>query len=271
MKRSFAVGMGLAVWLALGAGNGPRAVVQAAGQATTQAKPAPTVDEILERAIRASGGREAWKRLTSVRMKGRAEIVGMDAPGTFEILAKAPNKVLQTITLGPTVLKQGSDGQQGWKELPGQGVQDMTGGELSQFKRDSEFYGELKFRELYSQITYLGEEDVNNRPAYVLRAVPADGAARKFYFDKASGLRVRMDDEEGAEENPPAQSYFEDYKEVAGTGVKMPATVRIVTPAMSVVVRLEEMAANVAIDDAVFAKPAAETTGASSADEQKTE
>jgi hypothetical protein len=268
MNRSFAVGMGLVALLALGAWNGPRAVVQAAGQATAQATPAPSVDEILERAMRASGGREAWKRLTSVRMKGTAEIAGMDAPGSFDIQAKAPNKVLQTITLGPMVIRQAFDGQQGWKDLPGQGVQDLTGGELSQFKRDAEFYGELKFKELYPQITYLGEEDVNNRPAYVLRAVPTDGAARKFYFDKENGLRVRTDDEEGVGGNPPTQSYFEDYKEMAGTGVKMPATIRIVAPTMTVVLRLEEMAANVAIDDAVFAKPAAETTGTPAPDEK---
>jgi len=255
--------LGLLVLLALSAMSPPPAAAQAAAQATAQpaAKPAPSIDEILERSIRATGGREAWKKLTSLRAKGAAEISGADVTGAFEFLAKAPNKSAQTITLstpgGAIVVRQGFDGQQGWKDLPGQGLQDLSGEELSQTKRDAEFYGELKFRELYPHITYLGEEDVNDRGAYVIRAATADGAARKMYFDKQSGLRVRMDDEKGVGGNPPSQSYFDDYKEVPGTGVKLPSTMRVVTPMATVVLHVEEFAPNAVIDDALFAKPAA--------------
>jgi len=273
MKRSLwgVVIFGLSVLLALGAACSPRAWAQAAGQtvAPASAKPAPSIDEIIERSIRASGGREAWKRLTSLRMRGQAEVTGMDLPGTVEIQAKAPNKVLQTIEFGQMVIRHAFDGQNGWQELPGQGVTDMSGEELGQFKRDAEFHGELKFKELYPQITYLGEEEVNNRSAYVIRAVPADGAARKFYFDKETGLRVRTDDEKGMGGNPPPQIYFEDYKDAPGAGVKFPSTVRVVTPQFTVVMRMEEFTPNVAIDDAVFVKPATgNAAGASSPNEK---
>jgi len=268
MKRSLVVLLGLVVLLALSAMSPPPAAAQAAGQAAAQpaAKPAPSIDEILERSIRATGGRDAWKRLTSLRAKGAAEISGTDVTGTFELQAKAPNKSAMTVSLatpgGAIVIRQGFDGQQGWKDLPGQGLQDLTGEELSQAKRDAEFYGELKFRELYPHITYLGEEDVNGRGAYVIRAAAADGVERKMYFDKESGLRVRADDEKGVGPNPPSQSYFDDYKEVPGAGVKFPSTMRVVTPMATVVLHAEEIAPNAVIDDAVFAKPvAADATG----------
>jgi len=88
----------------------------------------------------------------------------------------------------------------------------------------------------------------------VIRAATADGAARKMYFDKQSGLRVRMDDEKGVGGNPPSQSYFDDYKEVPGTGVKLPSTMRVVTPMATVVLHVEEFAPNAVIDDALFAR-----------------
>ena len=52
------------------------------GQET--AKPAPTAEEILEKAIQADGGREAVSKMTSMVAKGTMEIVAMGASAIDE-------------------------------------------------------------------------------------------------------------------------------------------------------------------------------------------
>jgi hypothetical protein len=52
----------------------------------------------------------------------------------------------------------------------------------------------------------------------------------------------------------PIEVYLEDYKEV--DGIKIPFTVKQVTPAFSFTIKLAEVKHNVPIDDAKFNKPA---------------
>ena len=76
----------------------------------------------------------------------------------------------------------------------------------------------------------------------------------KWYFDADSGLLVRVDIER---ENPqgkvPVEVYLDDYREV--DGVKLPFSLRQVTPAFSVNLTAEEIKHGVSVDDAKFKKP----------------
>ena len=47
--------------------------------------------------------------------------------------------------------------------------------------------------------------------------------------------------------------FLEDYRDVEGT--RQPFTVRQITPAFSMVIRITEIKHNVALDDAIFRKP----------------
>src|SRR5437588_8088088 len=60
----------------------------------------PTVNEILEKSIRATGGRSAWLKLTSLRLRADLnDATAKGMAGKLEMLSKAPDKVSECLTL----------------------------------------------------------------------------------------------------------------------------------------------------------------------------
>jgi hypothetical protein len=83
---------------------------------------------------------------------------------------------------------------------------------------------------------------------------PAEGATNKLYFDATSGLMVKQSSTRDTPQGPMDIDVFvSDYRAVAG--VKLPFAVRQVTSMFSVVVKLSDVKANVALDDAIFKRP----------------
>jgi hypothetical protein len=66
---------------------------------------------------------------------------------------------------------------------------------------------------------------------------------------------VRTDlDAETPQGKQPVEVYLEDYKEVEG--LKVPFTLRQVTPAVSFLIKISEVKYNVPVDESKFNKPA---------------
>jgi 5-methyltetrahydropteroyltriglutamate--homocysteine methyltransferase len=66
-----------------------------------QGKGELTAEQILEKSVEATGGREAYARLASTRARGSIEFIGQHLHGTIELYAKAPNKRLLVTDLDP--------------------------------------------------------------------------------------------------------------------------------------------------------------------------
>src|SRR6266540_3117454 len=150
--------------------------------------------------------------------------------------------------------KPKADGATGWDSNPMTGLRELSGVELAQIKRDSDFYPELNYKKHYTKLEVKGKEKVGSYETYVIEATSPEGSVEKLYFDVNTGLLVRHD---GETENPQGkftmETYLEDYKVV--DGVKIPHTVKRVTPAMTMVTKFTEVKNNVEIDDAKFNKP----------------
>ncbi|HEY7912794.1 MAG TPA: hypothetical protein VIG62_12845 [Blastocatellia bacterium] len=232
------------------------AVAVAALAQTTPAPALPSVDEVLKKHVDAVGGKAALEKASSRLEKGSLDIPAMGASGTFEVYSKAPNKTLTVVTIdGAGVFLQGYDGKTGWDKDPFQGLRELSGTELATRRRASEFYGELKFKELYPKTAVTGKSKVGEREVYVVEATPAEGDPEKFYFDTQSGLMLRNDSVvDGPQGRMPTETYFEDYKAV--DGIMRPHTLRQSNSAISFVIKLTEVKHNAAIEDAKFAKPA---------------
>src|SRR5262245_10937107 len=95
----------------------PKADVSKAAAPKTDAKAAalPTADEILEKYVKALGGKEAIEKTSSRSAKGSFEIEALNMSGTFELSAKAPNKNAMKIDLpGVGMVYNVFDGVKGW-------------------------------------------------------------------------------------------------------------------------------------------------------------
>ena len=215
----------------------------------------PTVDQIIEKSINATGGKAAIEKITSRVTKGTIEISAMGLKGSTESYTKAPNKTLNSITIeGIGQFKQGYDGKTAWADDPVQGLRELTGAELALVKRDSEIMGELKFKQLYPKSVVKGITKVGSRDAYIVEATPTEGSPETFYFDTETGLLLRRDFVlESAQGTFATETYLEDYKKV--DGVMVPHTVRQTNQVTSFTIKITEVAHNVPIDDAKFVKP----------------
>jgi zinc protease len=227
------------------------AVAQTAPQAAL-----PSVDQILEKYVKASGGKAAFEKLTSEVAKGTFEMDQLPGPAAEEIDAKAPNKQYM-VTDSPNFgqFRRGFNGAVGWEDNPQTGMQDITGPELAAVKRDADFYWAIKLKELFPKMTVKGKESVNGHDAYVVEATAPEGAAETMSFDADSGLLVRTQREgEGPNGKVTIDTTFSDYREV--DGVKLPFVMRVTLGDFAFVIKLSEVKHNVPIDDAKFDKPA---------------
>ncbi|MBL8192002.1 MAG: hypothetical protein JNK38_28585 [Acidobacteria bacterium] len=223
------------------------------------AKPAaalPTVDEILDKYVKACGGKEAIQKLTSRTAKGTFEIESMGISGGFQSFAKAPNKTATVIEIpGFGTVQQIFDGTKAWDSNPQTGLRELAGEELAAQKRDADFYQTINMKSHYSKMTVKSKEKVGTAEAYLVEAVPNEGSAEKLYFDTTTGLLIRTDSERDSPQGKMAiEAYMSDYKMV--DGVNIPHTLKQVTPMFSMTIKMEEIKHNATVEDAKFNKPA---------------
>ena len=225
------------------------------------AKPAatalPSADEILDKYVKAIGGKEANEKVTSRFMKGSFEMPAMGMNGTVEAYTQAPNKsATVTEIAGFGKVQQVFDGKSAWEANPMSGLRELAGAELSAMKREADFYAELNYKKNFSKLEVKGKEKVGDSEAYVVLATPSEGKPDKMYFDTKTGLIIRRDSERETEQGTLAtETYYEDYKDVEG--VKVPMTMKITNPQFSFVIKMTEVKTNVKIEDSKFAKPSA--------------
>jgi len=236
----------------------PKTDAPKADAAKTDAKPAaamPTVDDILDKHVKAIGGKEAIEKVTSRAIKGSFEIEAMGMTGTLEMNAKAPNKAWVKIDIpGFGVVNNAFDGAKGWDSNPMTGLRELSGTELAAMKRRSDFHAQINYKKHYSKMEVKGKEKVGSSETYVIEATPAEGGPEKLYFDINTGLMVRHDMEvEGPQGKMATESYMDDYKVV--DGVKVAHTVKQVNPMFAMTMKFTEIKTNVEIDEAKFNKP----------------
>jgi hypothetical protein len=233
------------------------AAAMTSGLAAPQTPAAPTldtVDQVLDRYVKAVGG-AALQKVTSLTARGTLEITELSMKGSVEIHQKAPNKTLQIVTLDQMgVQREGFDGTIGWAQDPQNGVREKSGVELAEARRAAMFPRELRLKEQYPKMAVTGRETVGARDAFIVTATPAEGEPLRMYFDVQSGLLVRQIATRHGPAGPTQVDVaFEDYRAV--DGVQRAHVIRQVAPQFTAVIRISEIRHNVAIDDAIFRKP----------------
>src|SRR5215475_10884867 len=220
-----------------------------------KAEATPSVDDILNKYVKAIGGKEAIEKIKSRSMKGSFEIEAMGLTGAVELISKAPDKSAMKIDLPNVgVISRIYDGAKGWDSNPMTGLRELSGVELAQIKRSSDFYQEINFKKHYAKMEVKGKEKVGSYETYVIEATPAEGSVEKLFFDVGAGLLVRQDGEsEGPDGKIPFETYIDDYKVV--DGVKVAHTLKQVNPMMTWAIKIAEIKSNVEIEEAKFNKP----------------
>lgn len=218
---------------------------------------APSADQILQKYIQAIGGAQPVGNLMSYAAKGTYEGYDTDhAKVPVEIYAKAPNQRTSIVhaLFGDKI--QVYDGRAGWvssadKPMP---LMTLTGGNLEGAKVEATMFFPSRIRQAFSQWK-VGSTTIEDKEVYVLQGTNTGQPPVNAYFDKNSGLLVRLVRWVVTPIGTvPTQFDYSDYRAVSG--VKVPFKIITTWTDGQTTVELNQVQFNTTVDAAKFAKPA---------------
>jgi len=148
----------------------------------------PSVEEVLERYVTATGGRDALLRHTSMTLhgNGQAPAKNLRVEG---VLYTKDGKMLQKSTLpGGKVELSGYDGETAWDLDAGGKVTIHEGDEIKTIARDADMYYHLHVMNYFRTMEVVDVKEFNGRPCYHLKGVNNWGRTNEQFYDKENGL-----------------------------------------------------------------------------------
>ncbi len=218
---------------------------------------APTADQILAKYTEALGGTAAIDKLKTRQTKGDW-ITSNGITWGYEAYQSGPDKIYLVLnTPKQGVFERGFDGNAGW-EKSSRGVRALGAEELSNLRRYTDLFRDIKLKEQFSRLTFGGKDKLGDREVYVLRGMTTDNRRERLYFDAQTGLLVRrVTSLQTMVGIIPEQVDFDDYRNV--DGLMLPFTVRIssVDPNITAMRKYTEIKLNGPVDEKKFNKPPA--------------
>ena len=219
-----------------------------------------TVDGVLEKYVKAIGGKEAWNKVASRSIK--AEFEGpFGATSGWSLQAKAPNKRLTRMESSPWgVLLDGFDGTTAWsKNL--NGVQTKDGDALSHAEKEADLHREVRLKELYPDLEFKGTEMLDGEEVQVLESKPTPTSKVRFSFSAKTGFLVRQQTEFKKAQAPDTRVEIRYLEYRAVDGLQYPHLQRskfvVAGQEIEFLMKVKEVKHNEKFEDAIFSKPSA--------------
>lgn len=211
------------------------------------------VDPILEKYIAALGGPAAVQKVTSRIEKARADLAGKEFP--IDIYAQAPNKRVSVMHMPNGDSITAYNGTVGWLSVPGRPTQWMSASDADASRLDGDLALPLHMRSIFNEMRVMAAEKIDGRDVDVLQGLRPDKPPVKFYFDRESGLLLRIVRyTETAVGLNPTQIDYADYRDSGG--VKIPYRWTVARPRGQFTIQVESAQQNVPIDEQKFVPPA---------------
>lgn len=238
--RLFSAALGLLAWSALSAAQESN----------------PTPGELMAKYVEAIGGEAAIRAVKTRVTEGEMNLPAMNLKGTLKTWNQAPSSMVVIGEFpGIGVDAKGTDGAVAWANDPFMGPRLLEGAEKAAFLRSATLDSDLRWQEMYPKAETVGSEDVGGKPAWKAVFTDAEEKQETRYFDKESGLVVRVDTTiDSPMGSVPVMSEVSDYRVVGD--LKIPHLTTVTLPTAQVVVTLLKVEHNVEIDAALLAPPA---------------
>jgi photosynthetic reaction center cytochrome c subunit len=234
-------------------------------EAEIPATPRPnalSADQVFDRYVQALGGAQSLAALNSFVAHGTYsgfETLGENVP--IDIYAKAPNQRTLVIHLGSggADVSRVVDGRNAWNTSAGTlmpiPVVPLTSGELEGAKIEATLSFPAQIKGLFKEWrTGFPATAIDGKSDDVVQGTQADMTPVKLYFDRQSGLLLRMVRYTNTRLGfNPAQIDYEDYRAVSGVKMSFKWTTTW-TDGRSII-QLSDLQANAPVDASRFAKP----------------
>lgn len=220
-----------------------------------------TADELLEKNIKAQGGKEKLKSIQSMRITGKMKMGPMEAPIT--ITKARPSEMRVDFIVQGMTGTSAYDGTTGWNLMPFMGNKDpqkMTEEQLKDMRIEADFDGPtFDYKAKGNKVDYLGKVDVEGTPAYKLHVTTKDGKESNVYYDAESYLAIRVEATHNVMgQEMETETTLGDYK--TADGFTFPYSTESHAkgkdPSMGQSITIDKIELNPKIDTAMFAMPA---------------
>lgn len=193
-----------------------------------ETKIAMTVDELIAKAVAASGGEDNWKKLSSRITVSTVDLEQQGVKATATIWAKAPN-LSATETKLSAIGKEiatiweyfdGAAGEDAYTFMP---TQKHAGKRLEDARISSDFYSMLDWKSKFKTITIARMAKVGDEEAYAVVFEPEKASKFTEYYSAKTFLLIKREGtipSSTSSQETPYTVRFEDYRDV--DGIKMP-------------------------------------------------
>lgn len=219
---------------------------------------AQSADDIIARYIRTAGGMDRISATRTLRRTGK-----FTGDGGFEADViqenKRPGMVREEFSLQGMTAVNAYDGRTGWKIDPFGGKKDAEAlgeEEMRGILVDADFDEPLiNYREKGSKAEYIGTDQFEGTDVYKVKVTLKNGDTRVYFMDADSCVPIKIEETRmirGSEQE--LETTLGDYKQVAGWFMPFSIESGLKGRDKSKVT-FTKIEANVAIDDARFARP----------------
>lgn len=216
----------------------------------------PKAEAVLERFIEVTGGKAAYEKLKNRVTTGTIEVPAANIKGAMKVYHQAPDLMfVEQDMAGMGKSMEGYDGKDAWEYSAMMGARLKEGSEKAMSKRAAVFNSELNWRKVYKTCETAAVEDVDGKPAYKLIMTPEDGAPEAHFYDKESGLLVKIELKAPSPMGEiPVEIRTGDYRDV--DGIKVAHKLSQKAAMQEVLITIEKIESNVDLPAERFQIPA---------------
>ena len=208
---------------------------------------AQTLDEIVKKYTEANK-LDNVANLKTIKITANLSVMGMEMP--MVIWMKNPNKIKSVTTFNGQDMIQVFDGTKGYAVNPMTGSTDpveMTPDQIKQTLRSSMFQNYMADYLKNGQLVLVGEENVNDKPAYKVKATVEGGTEIDMFIDKASYFLVKTTT---TASGMTMDSFPTDYTETSG--VMIPMKTSTSAQGMDMLINFTKVEVDTPMEDSIF-------------------
>lgn len=212
---------------------------------------AQTLDEIVKKYSEANK-QDIISAMSSIKITGKMSMMGMDLP--VEMWMKNPNKIKTVTNFNGQEMVSVFDGTKGYSINPMTGSADpveMTPDQVKQTQNSNVFQNYMANYLKEGKLVLDGEEKVNDKPAFKIKANLDGGNSTYMFIDKSSYLLVKTTTTVNSGGTAvTVDSYPSDYKET--NGILLPMKTTSSAQGMDFTIIFDKVEVNLPMEDSVF-------------------
>lgn len=190
--------------------------------------------------------------LKTIKITGKMSMMGMDLP--LEMWMKNPNKIKTVTNFNGQEMISVFDGVKGYSVNPMTGSAEpveMTADQVKQTQNSNYFINSMATYLKEGKLTLVGEEKVNDKAAFKIKANLDGGNTTDMYIDKVSYLLVKTSTNvNSGGMSVTVDAFPTDYKETNGLILPMKTTSSAQGMEFSII--FDKVEVDIPIEDSVF-------------------